>query len=178
MVLETRQNVTPPTEAVPVPVTQAPLRLKGWDHIAISAPDMVAAERWYVETLGGEVVGRYGWGGDTDHAVPPHEDIRIGKEIFSLFWGDSYESSPPPRLFHYAFHCEGMEESDQWRAHLTERGVAVRGPVAHPGFGAVSLYFTDPWGTKLEICTWLADYATAEREALARGGSIAGRPGR
>lgn len=166
--------VSPPKETIPVPESSAPLRLTGWDHIAFSVPNLVEAERWYVDVLGAEVVGRYGWGGDTAHEVSPHEDIRIGSHIVSLFLGDPLDSAPPPRLFHYAFNCRDMKESDTWRAHLTSKGIAIRGPVAHHGFGAVSLYFSDPWGTRLEIATWLADFETAKQEALSRGGIMMG----
>ncbi len=44
--------------------------------------------------------------------------------------------------------------------------------MAHPGFGAVSIYFEDPWGDRLEIATWLSDFETAKAEALARGGEV------
>ena len=57
-----------------IPESSAPLKLTGWDHIAVVVPDLVAAEQWYVDVLGAEVVGRYNWGGDTAHQVGPHED--------------------------------------------------------------------------------------------------------
>ena len=165
--------VTPPQEAIPIPESSAPLRLTGWDHIAISVPDMVEAEKWYVDILGAEVVSRYNWGGDTEHAGP-HEDIRIGQHIISIFLGEPLDASPSPRLFHYAFNCRSVEESDTWRAHLESKGVTCRGPVAHRGFGAVSLYFSDPWGTRLEICTWLSDYTASLKAVEERGGQTVG----
>lgn len=169
--------VSPPQEAIPIPQSSAPLRLTGWDHVAFSVPDLVEAERWYVDVLGAEVVGRYNWGGDTSHPVTPHEDIRIGSHIVSLFLGEPLEAAPPPRFVHYAFNCRTMDESDAWRAHLERKGVPYRGPIAHPGFGAVSIYFSDPWGTRLEIATWLADFETAKAEALKRGGAVMGLRG-
>ncbi len=164
--------IDPPKEELPIPSTTAPLRLTGWDHIAIVVPDLVAAERWYVDVLGAEVVGRYNWGGDTAHPVTPHEDIRLGKDVISLFHGDPTGSTP--RLVHYAFNCRNMDELDTWKAHLESKGVTIRGPMAHPGFGAVSIYFEDPWGYHLEITNWLADFETGKAEALKRGGSIMG----
>jgi len=165
------QIKTPPQEAIPLPESKAPLRVTGWDHIAISVPDLVEAEKWYVEVLGAEIVSRYNWGGDTEHAGP-HEDIRLGSHIFSLFLGDAAETQPPPRMFHYAMNCRNMEESDIWHAHLEKMGVAVRGPVAHRGFGAVSLYFSDPWGTRLEIATWLNSYEEAVATVESRAGGL------
>ena len=168
--------VDPPKELIPIPESSAPLRLTGWDHIAFSVPNLVEAERWYVDVLGAEVVSRYNWGGDTAHQVNPHEDIRIGSHIVSLFLGEPQEAAPPPKLFHYAFNCRNMAESDAWKAHLESKGIAVRGPVAHHGFGAVSHYFSDPWGTRLEIATWLEDYAAASAAVKERGGIFVGGP--
>jgi catechol 2,3-dioxygenase-like lactoylglutathione lyase family enzyme len=178
--IDTIGVVAPPKEAFPIPETSAPLRLTGWDHIAFSVPDLVEAERWYVDVLGAEVVSRYNWGGETAHPVPPHEDIRIGTQVISLFLGDQIGGTNVPRLFHYAFNCRNLGELEQWQAHLRSKGVSLRGDgafVAHPGFGAVSLYFQDPWGCKLEITTWLPDYATAEAEVVKRGGVVMGAGG-
>jgi catechol 2,3-dioxygenase-like lactoylglutathione lyase family enzyme len=175
MTMTSVKVVDPPKEAIPVPESSAPLRLTGWDHIALVVPDLVEAERWYVDTLGAEVVGRYNWGGDTSHPVGPHEDIRIGSDVVSLFLGDP--TATKPRLIHYAFNCRDMDELCTWKAHLESKGIAVRGPMAHPGFGGVSVYFADPWDDRLEIATWLPDYETAKAETLARGGDIMpGRP--
>lgn len=179
MAIETPQVVRPPQEAVEVPTSDAPLKLTGWDHIAFSVPDLVAAERWYVEVLNAEIVGRWGWAGDTINHGPPHEDILVGKQMISLFLGDQIGGTNVPRLFHYAFNCRDMAELDQWKAHLVKKGVDADGPVAHPGFGAVSVYFNDPWGTKLEITTWLPDFDTAMAEVSKReGGRLMGPGGR
>jgi len=167
--------VDPPKEAIPVPESSAPLRLTGWDHIAIVVPDLAEAERWYIDVLGAELVSRYNWGGDTAHPVGPHLDLRLGDDVVSLFHGDP--SRQQPRLIHYAFNCRNMDELDVWRAHLESKGVEIRGPMAHPGFGAVSLYFEDPWEYKLEITTWLADFETGQAEALKRGGAVMGERG-
>jgi catechol 2,3-dioxygenase-like lactoylglutathione lyase family enzyme len=180
MAIATPQVVAPPKEAIPLPESSAPLRLTGWDHIAFSVPDLVAAERWYVDVLGAEVVSRYNWGGETAHPVPPHEDIRIGSQVISLFLGDQIGGTTVPRLFHYAFNCRNLEELEQWQAHLRAKGVNLRADGAfhgHPGFGAISVYFEDPWGCKLEITTWLPDWPTAEAEVIKRGGVIMGAGG-
>src|SRR5262249_60830927 len=110
MAIDTVQVVTPPKEAFPVPESHAPLRLKGWDHVAFSVPDLVEAERWYVDVLGAEVVSRYNWGGETAHQVPPHEDLRIGSNVISMFLGDPIRGTNVPRHYHYAFNCPSLEE--------------------------------------------------------------------
>jgi catechol 2,3-dioxygenase-like lactoylglutathione lyase family enzyme len=182
MAIATPQVVPPPKEEVPVPESQAPLRLGGCDHMAFSVPDLVAAERWYIDVMGAELISRYNWGGETAHAgAPPHVDLRIGKDVVSLFPGDPLASATGvPRHYHYAFTCGSLAELEQWQAYLRSKGVNLRNNGAvhgHPGFGAVSLYFEDPWGCKLEIVTWLADYATAEAEVIKRDGVIMGGGG-
>ena len=182
MAVDTAQVVAPPKEAVPLPESGAPLRLGGWDHVAFSVPDLVEAERWYVEVLGAEVVGRYNWGGDTAHeGAPPHVDVRIGNSVLSLFLGDPMTGATGvPRHFHYAINCPSLAELEQWQTYLRSKGVKLRNDGlihGHPGFGAVSLYFEDPWGCKLEIVTWLPDYATAKAEVTKRGGIIMGAGG-
>jgi catechol 2,3-dioxygenase-like lactoylglutathione lyase family enzyme len=172
--------VAPPEEAFPVPETSAPLRLNGWDHIGFSVSNLVEAERWYVDVLGAEVVSRYNWGGETAHQVYPHEDIRIGKQVISIFLGDPIGPTNVPPLFHYAFNCSSLEELEQWQAHLRSKGVNLHADGAfhgHPGFGAISIYFEDPWGTKLEITTWLPDWPTAEAEVIKRDGVMMGADG-
>jgi len=180
MATDTMAVVAPPEEAFPVPETSAPLRLNGWDHIGFSVPNLVEAERWYVDVLGAEVVSRYNWGGETAHQVYPHEDIRIGKQVISISLVDPIGPTNVPRLFHYAFNCSSLEELEQWQAHLRSKGVNLGADGAfhgHPGFGAVSIYFEDPWGTKLEITTWLADWPTAEAEVIKRDGIMMGAGG-
>ena len=182
MAVDAVRVVAPPKEAVPLPESSAPLRLAGWDHVAISVPDLVEAERWYVDVLGAEIVSRYNWGGETAHeGAPPHVDLRIGGNVLSLFLGDAIrDAANVPRHFHYALTCRSLDELEQWQTHLRGKGVKLRNDGvfhAHPGFGAVSLYFEDPWGCKLEIVTWLADYATAEAVVTERGGFIMGAGG-
>ena len=58
-------------------------------------------------------------------------------QVCIRYQGVSFGGSP--RLFHYAFNCRDIGEIDTWKAHLESKGVAVRGPVAHHGFGAVSI---------------------------------------
>src|SRR3954453_21917151 len=154
MAIATPQVVTPPTEDFPVPESQAPLRLGGCDHMAFSVTDLGAAERWYIDVMGAEVISRYHWGGETAPAgAPPHVDLRIGKDVISLFLGDPIASATGvPRHYHYAFTCGSLAELEQWQAYLRGKGVNLRNNGAvhgHPGFGAVSLYFEDPWG-----CSW------------------------
>jgi catechol 2,3-dioxygenase-like lactoylglutathione lyase family enzyme len=152
-----------------------PITLKGVDHLALIVPDLVEAEQWYVDVLGAEVISRYNWGGETAHQVPPHEDLRIGDTVVSLFLGEPAPSGS--RLVHYAFGCRTVEELDRWRKHFAIKEISFSGPRGHQGFPAISIYFTDPYGYSLEIVTWLADFETTRREIEKRGGTITGPEG-
>src|SRR5579885_1822540 len=95
MAIDTLSVVAPPKEAIPLPESSAPLRLTGWDHIAFSVPNLVEAERWYVDVLGAEVITRRAWGG-SDDPMRPHVDIRIGSQVVSLFLGEANGSANTP----------------------------------------------------------------------------------
>jgi hypothetical protein len=65
-----------------------------------------------------------------------------------------------------------MDELVVWKAHLESNGVPTRGPISHPGFRVVSLYFDDPWGHQLEITSQHPDFETAKAEAIRHGGYV------
>lgn len=164
---------SPPKNQVPIPQRKTSLRLMGMDHLVILAPDLVEAERWYIEVMGGDLIGRYNWGGDVDHDVPPHVDIRLGSTVVSIFSGDP--GPKPDRMIHYAYACKDLAEWDAWFEHVRGCGVQTIGPTGHDGFTLISLHFDDPWGHGLEIMTNLATPEEAEQVILDRGGAITGR---
>ena len=164
---------TPPKEYVERPSSKAPFRLKGLDHFVIVVPDLVAAERWYVEVMGATIVARYNWGGDTEHDVLPHLDVKIGDTLLSIFLDNP--GPKQPRLVHHAYGCRDMVEWDAWHAHVKALGVPTVGPTGHDGFALVSLHFDDPWGHGLEIVAILDAPEAAYQAIEDRDGTITGR---
>lgn len=166
---------TPPKDYVELPQTSAPLRLKGLDHFVIVVPDLVEAERWYVDVMGANVVARYNWGGDKTHDVLPHLDIRIGDTLVSIFLDDP--GPKQPRLVHHAYGCRNLDEWDAWHEHVRNCGIETIGPTGHDGFPLVSLHFDDPWGHGLEIVAIMDSSESARLAIEERGGAITGRVG-
>lgn len=170
--------VTPPKTAVPLPENSAPLSLRAFDHIVLVYPDLEAAERWYVEVLGAKILRRIAWAG---HVSPhsPHTDVLFGDSpdrmcVLSLFHGDpSVMAVSGPGLVHFAFRCPNLDELDQWKRHLDDKGVK-NDMMGHRDLGPISIYFQDPWGYRLEITTKVPDWQTAKAELDKRGASALG----
>ncbi|HWK89353.1 MAG TPA: VOC family protein [Longimicrobium sp.] len=112
------------------------------------APDLEAAERFYAEVLGLEVITR----------VPGrHVFFRCGARVFLVF--DPEKTRPGSHVpghgatgpGHVCFAAR-EDELPAWRAHLAAHGVAVETEHAWPG-GGRSLYFRDPAGNSIELGT-------------------------
>ena len=162
MAIETPRIVAPPLEAIPVPETSAPLRLSGWDHIGFSVPDLVEAERWYIDVLGAELsaaaVGRRDRPPRPAARGHPHRRRRAQPVPGRLHHGRHGRPAPFPLRLH--LRQPGRARAVAGAPPRQERAAAQqrRGPRPSRS-GAISLYFEDPWGAKLEITTWVSDYA-------------------
>ena len=145
MAIDAVPVVAPPKEAIPLPESSAPLRLKGWDHVALSVPDLVEAERWYVDVLGAEVVldpivmddGRIG-----------HVELAvgIGRWMMSdVFEGVGIDAPDTSRGAAVSLHLE-VDDVDAVCARVTGAGVVLdRGLEDNPPVGRVAV-FRDPFG--------------------------------
>lgn len=112
----------------------------------IYAADLGAAERFYREVLGLELVSRF------DVALA----FRCRGGVLLVF--DADKASLPNRGVpshgahgpgHLAF-AAAAEELDAWRAHLRERGVPIEMEVNWEA-GGTSIYFRDPAGNSIEL---------------------------
>jgi catechol 2,3-dioxygenase-like lactoylglutathione lyase family enzyme len=119
---------------------------------ALYVTDLAAAEEFYREKLGLELVGKV----DGRHAF-----FRCGLGVLLLFNAEATRNPPPPdaRLpvpphgthgpGHLCFSATA-EEIEGWKAYLTEKGVAVEADFEWPQ-GGRSIYFRDPSGNSLEF---------------------------
>ena len=119
---------------------------------ALYVTDLAAAEEFYREKLGLELVGKV----DGRHTF-----FRCGQGVLLLFNAEATKNPPPPdaRLpvpphgthgpGHLCFSATG-EEIEGWKAYLTEKGVAVEADFEWPQ-GGRSIYFRDPSGNSLEF---------------------------
>ena len=146
--------------------TNSPLhRLsKGVDHVTVPVLDMDQAERFYVDTLGAELLERFDaelfakYRPDrvdelTNGNSPLHVSVRFGAgpriDLFLQHYGQPATEQPHP---HIAFELDG-NDLDAVKAHLQSAGIPVDGPRRLGPPGQASLYFMDPFGNKLEFMT-------------------------
>jgi catechol 2,3-dioxygenase-like lactoylglutathione lyase family enzyme len=110
------------------------------------AEDLAAAERFYHEALGPEVIVR------NDLTVA----FRCGAGVLLIF--DPRKSGAPGRdvpshgttgVGHIAFAAK-QEELDAWREQLRQAGVPIEGEVDWDE-GGHSIYFRDPAGNVVEL---------------------------
>jgi catechol 2,3-dioxygenase-like lactoylglutathione lyase family enzyme len=116
------------------------------------ASDLAAAERFYVDVLGLDVMAR---------VAGRHVFFRLGRGVFLVF--DPAATSVPAehgtRVPTHGAHGPGHvafavadAALDGWRAHLARRGVVIEAEVAWPR-GGRSLYVRDPAGNSVELAT-------------------------
>ena len=119
---------------------------------ALYVTDLGAAERFYGEVLGLERIAK---------AEGRHVFFRCGQGVVLLFNADATREPPAPDAKlpvpphgavgegHLCF-AASEDEIDRWKAHLTDRGVAIEAEFEWPK-GGRSIYFRDPSGNSLEF---------------------------
>jgi catechol 2,3-dioxygenase-like lactoylglutathione lyase family enzyme len=121
---------------------------------SLYCPDLDAAEHFYRNVFGLEVVARQ---------AGRHVFLRCGQGMVLLFNPDATADSAvptggPPMVPHGA-HGPGHlafrmpeRDIDRWRAHLTTVDVPIEAEVHWPQ-GGYSLYLRDPAGNSVELAT-------------------------
>ena len=123
------------------------MKLGQLSEAALYTSDLDAAQRFYHEVLGLEVISRM-----EDRGL----SFRCGATVLLVF--DPARTQIPDAgvpthgasgAGHIAFVINDTE-IDSWRAHLTAAGVAIESEVEWPS-GGRSLYFRDPAGNVVEL---------------------------
>lgn len=114
------------------------MRIGGLHHLAVRTPDLIAAERFYVELLGLPVIERF----DFEDGRPRSVWVALDEETFLAL-----EVGPPgprPADDDPGWHCVALtidvDDRARWRARLTEAGCAIERESAY------TLYVRDPSG--------------------------------
>lgn len=119
---------------------------------ALYVTDLVAAEHFYREILGMEVIRK---------AEGRHVFFRCGDGILLLFDPAATERPPQPGSplpvpphgargpGHLCFRAEAAE-IDRWKTHLETLGIGIDADFEWPG-GGRSIYFRDPSGNSIEF---------------------------
>jgi catechol 2,3-dioxygenase-like lactoylglutathione lyase family enzyme len=122
------------------------------DHIELFIPDRDRAADWYARVLGFEVLEDYrGWATEGGPLMISNDG---GETMLALFVGKSQGDEPVRGLRRLAFRVSAeefllfVERSGAWReAPLLTSDV-------NDYDKALSVYFSDPWGTPLEVTTY------------------------
>lgn len=162
-----------PAEGTRSRVPANPFGLTGMDHVALPARDPGRAARFYEEVLGGAIYYATGYSEqDRELGRVPHIFVHVGDVLVQLAYPSDSRSFPDPNnpsLWpHWAFGAS-PEVLDAMCERLREHGIPFRGPNSHLNVEAVSIYFMDTEGNKLEICTW-DPYPMEKTEMLGPGG--------
>lgn len=132
-------------------------RVRQIDHVELFVPDRELAAGWYGEVLGLEVATGY-----ADWAVPGGPLMLVTVEAdtkLALFTGDPQGPCEPVGLRRLAFATDAagflafLARLEDLK--LTDRTGEPVGPDDTVDHGrCFSLYFTDPWGNRLELTSY------------------------
>jgi catechol 2,3-dioxygenase-like lactoylglutathione lyase family enzyme len=146
-----------------------PFRVSQIDHVELFVPDRYEAADWYKRTLGLDIVPGYQqWAADPRGPLMISSDD--GSTKLALFDGRPRESGPASgwHLVAFRVNADGFMEfmkrlADQPLIDDRQRTVTFDSVVDHEK--AYSVYFSDPYGHRLEVTTY--DYE-ATRTALSQ----------
>jgi catechol 2,3-dioxygenase-like lactoylglutathione lyase family enzyme len=132
------------------------------DHVELFVPDRREAARWYERTLGLSIVPEYErWAEDPQGPLMISSDG--GGTKLALFTGEPRGRRPTAGFHLVAFRVDGAGFLG-FLGHLEnapvcdEAGEEVRALKPRDHGQAFSVYFCDPWGHRLEVTTYDADY--------------------
>jgi catechol 2,3-dioxygenase-like lactoylglutathione lyase family enzyme len=132
------------------------------DHIELFVPDRRAAAHWYERTLGLAIVPRFEhWAEDPQGPLMISPDE--GRTKLALFTGEPQGRRTTAGFHLVAFHVDGMGffrflEHVGHAPVFDEAGEEVRILAPRDHGAAFSVYFRDPWGHRLEVTTYDAEY--------------------
>jgi catechol 2,3-dioxygenase-like lactoylglutathione lyase family enzyme len=121
---------------------------------ALYCPDLDAAERFYHDVLGLDVIARQ---------VGRHVFLRCGEGVVLLFdpraTADPTQASGLPPIPRHGAHGPGHlafripeYDIDRWRSYLIAAGIPIETELRWPQ-GGYSLYLRDPAGNSIELAT-------------------------
>jgi catechol 2,3-dioxygenase-like lactoylglutathione lyase family enzyme len=116
------------------------VQVRGVYEVAIRVRDLARSEQFYRSLLG----LRLGLRDEEHHQV----FLRVGGQTAMIVLQEDHGEWSKQ---HFAFTVD-EHALDAAGELLRERGIEVRGPVAHKRKPARSLYFDDPDGHSLELC--------------------------
>jgi catechol 2,3-dioxygenase-like lactoylglutathione lyase family enzyme len=140
------------------------------DHVELFVPDRDEAARWYQRVLGLEILQEYQhWAGDPGGPLMISSDA--GGTKLALFQGQPQALRPTAGFHRVAFRADarGFTEflrrlGDLQLKDDRQRPVTLDSLVDHEA--AYSIYFSDPYGHRLEVTTYDHEATRAALAAL------------
>jgi catechol 2,3-dioxygenase-like lactoylglutathione lyase family enzyme len=135
------------------------------DHVELYVPDRRSAASWYAKVLGCELVaGTESWADNPDGPLMVSPDS--GRTKLALFTGEPQGQRPTAGFHRVAFRVSASAFL-AFTARMADLGLEEAGASARvvDHGGAWSLYFTDPYGHRLEVTTYEVEPVRAARGA-------------
>jgi catechol 2,3-dioxygenase-like lactoylglutathione lyase family enzyme len=132
--------------------------LRGIDHVGVACRNPDHSGLFVEQILGGIECFRAGYSEDERRAGRlRHIFYHIGAQLFEVVENRDPKNYPDPDSDdtnpHVAFGTSG-ESLLEFMVHLRANGIPFNGPRSHRDERVVSVYFRDPDGNNLEVCTW------------------------
>jgi len=139
-------------------------RVDQLDHVEFFVPDREEAARWYAATLGlAKVAAHADWAADPEGPLMIGSLSGGGGAMLALFAGEPRGDRPTAGFHRVAFRVDGptflafLEHVATHPVH-DDAGRELRAVTPKPLTKAFSCYFNDPWGHRLELTTYDADF--------------------
>jgi catechol 2,3-dioxygenase-like lactoylglutathione lyase family enzyme len=135
------------------------------DHVELYVPDRRSAASWYAKVLGCELVaGTESWADNPDGPLMVSPDS--GRTKLALFTGEPQGQRPTAGFHRVAFRVSASAFL-AFTARMADLGLEEAGASARvvDHGGAWSVYFTDPYGHRLEVTTYEVEPVRAARGA-------------
>lgn len=135
-----------------------PFRVDQIDHVELFVPNRRVAAAWYERTLGLTVAAEYAHWADNP-AGPLMIATPGGGTKLALFTGEPQRDRPNVGIYLVAFRVS-RAGFDAFHAHIRddpvfdEHGQEVRELLVRDHGAALSVYFCDPYGHRLEVTTY------------------------
>lgn len=133
------------------------------DHVELYVPDRRAAASWYAKVLGCELVaGTDAWAEDANGPLMISPDG--GRTKLALFTGEPQGARQTAGFHRVAFRVSASAFL-AFTARMADLGLEEAGGAARviDHGGAWSVYFSDPYGHRLEVTTYEVEPVRAAR---------------
>ena len=130
----------------------SPLQVAATGHVALNVTDLARSVDFYSGVFGFDVLGR------SDEPGREFAFLGRGAELILTLWQQSADEFPTAMagLHHFAFNVPSISDVEAAQAFLRSRDVPLIFDeiLAHmPGMTSGGIFFTDPDGIRIEICT-------------------------